>query len=184
MRCQTAGPSAIFDSAFHCVRVTYARLTCGPLTISSPISPICGAAVPAARAGETPAPQDTGPALFGNSSTSSIDRIGPLTMRITFQRISRNRWPTHTPPPRRVRAAVSPEHFAGRVRGDRQRLGGAVGRMDFAFRMDAGLHAAKPPRPESAHRPTVRGGSLAARRRAIRSSDRRDPKPPASQTPA
>ena len=39
-----------------------------------------------------------------DSSTSSIDRIGPSTMRITFQRISRNRRPTHTPPPWRVRA--------------------------------------------------------------------------------
>ena len=43
-RCRPCGakrpsPSAIFARAFHSIRVTYARVTCGPRTISSPISP-------------------------------------------------------------------------------------------------------------------------------------------------
>lgn len=84
MRCQTSGPSAILAKAFASGRLKYSLVTTGPRTISSPISPL------------------------GNSWASSIERIGPSTMRITRQSIPANRLPTQTPAPSRVCSAVRP----------------------------------------------------------------------------
>ena len=75
MRCQTSAPSAIFPRALASTRVTYSRVTTGPRTINSPISP-------------------------GGKPFDFIQRaIGPSTMRITFHSMPGKRRPTQTPAP-------------------------------------------------------------------------------------
>ena len=146
-------------------RVTYRRVTTGPRTISSPISPA------------------------GNSSIASSERIGPSTMRITFHWMPEKRRPTQRRRPAgfacRSRCRGMLRRQALRRPRSRPPAGPRWRRRACGLRLPGGC---KPScggalRRESAPRPTARGGSSAAGRRAPRSTGPRGPKRPASRTP-